>query len=135
MREKQSQTDTKGRGSGFADSSGVGRGNLPDGWLSLTMRGNRRSENAQARSPRLSGNIKSGLGAGSRFISPINTAINRPKTETPKNPANDAGGKIKDDTDVAQMEILKKISEAVQKVMSDINSVKNNTATIATKEK
>lgn len=135
LREKQSQTDTKGRGSGFADSSGVGRGNLPDGWLSLTMRGNRRSENAQARSPRLSGNIKSGLGAGSRFISPINTAINRPKTETPKNPANDAGGKIKDDTDVAQMEILKKISEAVQKVMSDINSVKNNTATIATKEK
>lgn len=135
LQKKQTPAGESGRGSGFADSSGARRGNLPDGWVSLTMRGNRRSENAQARSPRLSGNIKSGLGAGSRFISPMNTAINRPKTETPKNPANDAGGKIKDDSDAARTEILKKISEAVQKVMSDINSVKNNTATIATKDK
>ena len=132
LRGKQTPAGESGRGSGFAGSSG---GNLPDGWLSLTMRGNRRSENAPARSPKLSGNIASGLGAGSRFISPINTAIARPKTETLKNPANDAGGKIKDDTDAARTEILKKISECVSKVMSDINSVKNNTATIATKEK
>lgn len=132
LQKKQTPAGESGRGSGFAGSSG---GNLPDGWVSLTMRGNRKSENAPARSPKLSGNIASGLGAGSRFISPINAAIARPKTETPKNPANDAGGKIKDDTDAARTEILKKISEAVQKVMSDINSVKNNTATIATKEK
>lgn len=132
LRGKQTPAGESGRGSGFAGSSG---GNLPDGWLSLTMRGNRRSENAPARSPKLSGNIASGLGAGSRFISPINAAIARPKTETLKNPANDAGGKIKDDSDAARTEILKKISECVSKVMSDINSVKNNTATIATKEK
>lgn len=132
LQKKQTPAGESGRGSGFAGSSG---GNLPDGWLSLTMRGNRRSENAPARSPKLSGNIASGLGAGSRFISPINAAIARPKTETLKNPANDAGGKIKDDTDAARTEILKKISECVSKVMSDINSVKNNTATIATKEK
>ena len=135
LQKKQTPVGESGRGSGFAGSSGVGRGNLPDGWLSLTMRGNRKAENTPARSPRLSGSIASGLGAGSRFISPINTAINRPKTETPKNPANDAGGKIKDDSDAARTEILKKISEAVQKVMSDINSVKNNTATMATKDK
>ena len=132
LQKKQPQTDAKGRSSGFAGSSG---GNLPDGWVSLTMRGNRKSENTAARSPKLSGNIASGLGAGSRFISPINAAIARPKSETLKNPANDAGGKIKDDTDAARTEILKKISECVSKVMSDINSVKNNTATIATKEK
>lgn len=135
LRGKQPPAGESGRGSGFADSSGVGRGNLPDGWLSLTMRGNRKAENTPARSPRLSGSIASGLGAGSRFISPINAAIARPKTETLKNPANDAGGKIKDDSDAARTEILKKISEAVQKVMSDINSVKNNTATMATKDK